>query len=77
MANKAYQYRVYPTEEQKVMLAKTFGCVRMVYNYYLEQRMTKYRQEKLSISYAQCTKDMTRLKKEKVFLREVDSIALQ
>jgi len=59
------------------MFAKTFGCVRMVYNYYLEQRITKYRNEKLSISYTQCARDLTKLKKEKTFLHEVDSIALQ
>ena len=34
MANKAYQFRIYPTEEQKLLFAKTFGCVRLMYNYY-------------------------------------------
>ena len=29
---RAYKYRIYPTEEQKVLLAKTFGCCRFVYN---------------------------------------------
>ena len=29
---KAYKYRIYPTDEQKVLFAKTFGCVRYVYN---------------------------------------------
>jgi len=77
MANKVYQYRAYPTEEQKVMLIKTFGCVRMIYHYYLEQRITKYRKEKLSISYTQYARDLTKLNKEKALLHEVDSIALQ
>ena len=39
---KAYKYRLYPTEEQKIQLAKTFGCVRFVYNYYLEKKMELY-----------------------------------
>ena len=36
--NKAYKFRIYPNEEQKVMFSKTFGCTRMIYNYYLEKR---------------------------------------
>ncbi|WP_155891045.1 helix-turn-helix domain-containing protein, partial [Ectobacillus panaciterrae] len=32
MANKAYKFRIYPTAAQCVLLAKTFGCVRFVYN---------------------------------------------
>jgi len=32
---KAYRYRIYPTDEQKVLLAKTFGCCRWFYNYSL------------------------------------------
>ena len=35
---RAYKYRIYPTDEQKVLFAKTFGCVRVVYNCDLEQR---------------------------------------
>ncbi|MBL1210012.1 helix-turn-helix domain-containing protein, partial [Geminocystis sp. GBBB08] len=32
---KAYRYRIYPTPEQKVLLAKSFGCCRWFYNYAL------------------------------------------
>ena len=46
MANKAYKFRIYPTEEQKLLSAKTFGCVRLVYNYYLEQKIKLYQKEK-------------------------------
>ncbi|ERI05089.1 hypothetical protein HMPREF0083_05803 [Aneurinibacillus aneurinilyticus ATCC 12856] len=38
MANKAYKFRLYPTGEQKQLLAKTFGCVRFVYNKMLAER---------------------------------------
>lgn len=31
--NRAIQYRAYPTEEQAVLLGKTFGCVRFVWNH--------------------------------------------
>lgn len=29
---KTYKYRIYPNKEQKVQMAKTFGCARFVYN---------------------------------------------
>jgi len=39
MANKAYKFRLYPTKEQEQLLAKTFGCVRFVYNQMLAERI--------------------------------------
>ena len=33
MADRAYKFRIYPNDEQKILFAKTFGCVRMVYNH--------------------------------------------
>ena len=44
--NKAYKFRIYPNEEQKVLLAKTFGCVRLVYNYYLDCKIKAYEKDK-------------------------------
>lgn len=38
--NRAIKYRAYPTEEQKVLLAKTFGCVRFVWNHMLTDAQT-------------------------------------
>ncbi|HIT38397.1 MAG TPA: helix-turn-helix domain-containing protein [Candidatus Onthousia faecipullorum] len=32
---KAYKFRLYPTDEQKVLINKTLDCKRSVYNYYL------------------------------------------
>ncbi|MDE5757335.1 MAG: helix-turn-helix domain-containing protein [Allobaculum sp.] len=32
MANKAFKFKIYPNAEQRIMLAKTFGCVRFIYN---------------------------------------------
>ncbi|MFR7795239.1 helix-turn-helix domain-containing protein, partial [Anaerobutyricum hallii] len=29
VANRAYKFRIYPNDEQKILFAKTFGCVRM------------------------------------------------
>ena len=75
--NKAYKFRIYPNTEQKVMFSKTFGCTRMVYNYYLEKRIKVYEEEKKTFSYTKCANDLTMLKKEKEFLQDVDSISLQ
>lgn len=75
--NKAYKFRIYPNQQQKVLLAKTFGSVRLVYNHYLDMKMKAYQQTQKSISYKQCAADLVAFKKENDFLKEVDSIALQ
>ena len=59
------------------MLSKTFGCTRMIYNYYLDKRIKLYEKEKITFGYTKCANDLTILKKEKEFLKEVDSISLQ
>jgi len=74
---KAYKFRIYPTQEQALLLCKTFGCVRYVYNYYLDKRRTIYKDTGASFAYKQCSADLTHLKKEYPWLREPDSIALQ
>lgn len=40
--NKAYKFRLYPTEEQAHLIRKTFGCVRFVYNKMLAERKEIY-----------------------------------
>ena len=77
MANRAFEFRIYPNRAQKELLAKTFGCVRLVYNHYLDRKKQLWEESKQSMSYNACAKDLTSLKKEKEFLKEVDSIALQ
>ena len=59
------------------MLSKTFGCTRMIYNHYLDKRIKLYEEEKITFGYTKCANDLTSLKKEKEFLKEVDSISLQ
>ena len=79
MANKAYKFRIYPNDEQKVLFAKTFGCVRMVYNHWLDRKIKQYEENKTAVTYTVCAKEMAELKKteEYAFLREVDSVSLQ
>lgn len=43
---KAYKFRIYPTEEQEIFFAKSFGCVRKVYNLMLSDRMKAYEETK-------------------------------
>ena len=59
------------------MLAKTFGCSRFVYNYFLAMRKGRYEDCRETISYNRCAKELTQLKKDHAFLKEVDSVALQ
>jgi putative transposase len=41
--HQAYRVRIYPTEDQTIILAKTFGCCRLIYNLALEQRREFWR----------------------------------
>lgn len=43
---KAYKFRIDPTEEQKIFFAKSFGCVRKVYNLMLDDRIKAYEETK-------------------------------
>ena len=74
---KAFKYRIYPNKNQRILIAKTFGCCRFVYNTYLAKRIEIYESSKETFSYVQCANDMKKLKSEKEWLKEVDSTALQ
>ena len=79
VANSAYKFRIYPNDEQKILFAKTFGCVRMVYNHWLDRKIRQYEENKTNVIYTICAKEMAAMKKteEYGFLKKVDSIALQ
>lgn len=74
---RSYKYRIYPNKTQKELIHKTFGCVRFVYNYYLNKRIEKYEKEKITFNFYDCSKDLTQLKKEFEWLKEPDKDALQ
>ena len=57
--NKAFKYRFYPTAEQKVMLAQTFGCVRVVYNTLLDWRGKEYTLNGVKINYNHTSAKLT------------------
>ena len=74
---KAYKYRLYPNQVQAELIQKTFGCVRYVYNHFLEERITVYKEHGESRTFFQQNKALTELKQELDWLREPDKNALQ
>lgn len=74
---KSYKFRIYPNEKQRELIAKTFGCARFVYNYYLDKKIKLYEESKQSMNFYACCFDLTLLKKEIEWLKEVDACALQ
>ena len=74
---KAYKYRIYPNSEQRIQIAKTFGCCRFVYNQTLAYRKDIYEKEKKSVSKTDCNNYCNReLKKNYEWLKEADKFAL-
>ena len=74
---KSYKFRLYPNKEQEVLIQKTFGCVRFVYNQCLEYKMDKYNNEGITLSRFDMYNYKNRiLKTEYQWLKEVDKCAL-
>lgn len=71
MTNRAIKYRAYPTTEQSIKFAKTFGCCRKVYNLMLSDKIESY---KSTGKFAAVTP--AKYKKDYPYLKEVDSLAL-
>ncbi|MEF9921113.1 MAG: RNA-guided endonuclease TnpB family protein, partial [Erysipelotrichaceae bacterium] len=69
--NKAYKFRIYPNTEQQILFAKTFGCVRFVYNRMLSDKINHYEKTKENLY---CYP--SQYKSEFEWLKEVDSLAL-
>jgi putative transposase len=76
---KAYKYRLYPTEEQVDLLAKTFGCCRYVYNWALRQKTDAYYQRGERLSSHDLSLALTALKQQvpTSWLNEVASVPMQ
>ncbi len=75
----AYRCRAYPDEVQQQVLARTFGCVRVVWNRMLAGRQARWQTERAGTSYAETDRLLTELKKDPdlAFLSEVSSVPLQ
>jgi len=68
---KAYKYRVYPTKEQEILIQKTFGCVRFMYN-----RLLADSQEEYKVNGKGKIFTPAKYKEEFQWLKDVDSMAL-
>jgi putative transposase len=77
IVNKAYKFRIYPSKEQEILIAKTIGCSRFVFNHFLAKWNDTYKATGKGLTYNSCSSQLTQLKKELVWLKEVDSIAIQ
>ena len=75
--NKSFKVRIYPTKEQQVLLEKTFGASRFVYNHFLKLKHCLYQEFKIKITYNHTSKMLTELKRQKQWLRVPDKWALQ
>lgn len=69
--NRAYKFRIYPDSEQHIMFAKTFDCVRFIYNRMLSDKIKHYEETKQKLNNTPA-----QYKKEFEWLKEVDSLAL-
>ncbi len=73
---KAYKYRLYPNKEQRIYLAKNFGCSRFIYNQILADRIKSYEENKDLDVKKMKYPTPAQYKKEFEWLKEVDSLAL-
>ena len=76
---RGLKFRFYPTPEQEIALAKTFGSVRYVYNWALDMRTKGWYEQQERINYAETSAALTKIKKKPEFgwLNEVSSVGLQ
>ncbi|WP_267418642.1 IS200/IS605 family element RNA-guided endonuclease TnpB [Bacillus sp. GC_Bacil_1] len=77
LVNKAYKFRIYPNKEQEILIAKTIGCSRFVFNHFLGMWNDTYKETGKGLTYNACSAQLPQLKIELEWLKEVDSIAIQ
>ncbi|WP_089172428.1 IS200/IS605 family element RNA-guided endonuclease TnpB [Bacillus cereus] len=77
LVNKAYKFRIYPNKEQEILIVKTIGCSRFVFNYFLGMWNDTYKETGKGLTYNACSAQLPQLKIELEWLKEVDSIAIQ
>lgn len=74
---RSYRYRIYPNKKQSDLINKHIGCCRFIYNLALETKNNAYVTHKKSLSCFELMRQLTDLKKEHEWLREVCSQSLQ
>lgn len=74
---RAYKYRIYPSDEQRIMFAQFLGCCRLVYNWALNVRKEAYEKDKSFVKYRELQDRLVHeLKEDKPFLRDANSQSL-
>ena len=77
MIYKAYKFRMYPTKEQEVLINKTIGSSRFIYNYYLDKKQMLYKEYNINYNIKDMKKDLIPLYSEYPWLKEIDSMSLR
>ncbi|MDP4099261.1 IS200/IS605 family element RNA-guided endonuclease TnpB [Paenibacillus sp. P96] len=77
LVHKAYRFRIYPNQDQIVLINKTLGCSRFVFNHFLALWNEVYHSTGKGLSYNKCSAKLTTLKQELVWLKEPDKFSLQ
>ena len=75
--NKSFKIRIYPNKEQQILINKTFGYTRFLYNFMLNLKQKLYKNFKINLNYYNMSKILTELKKHKLWLKEADAVSLQ
>jgi putative transposase len=77
MMFKSFKYRLYPNQEQQVLMSKHFGCVRFIFNWALAIKIETYENEKKNVSLFDLCKKLPELKQEYEWLNDVNAQSLQ
>lgn len=72
LRNRAYKFRLYPTKDQEILIMKTFGCARFIYNISLAKKKINNK-----LSCYDLIKEIPSLYEEYPFLKEVDFCSLR
>ena len=75
--NKSFKVKIYPNQKQQILIDKTFGQVRYIYNFMLNLKQKLYNYYGILLNYNNMSKILTELKKHKIWLCEVDKCSLQ
>lgn len=74
---KAYKFRMYPSDDQRVLLNQFLGSSRFIYNHYLDYKDKIYKEENRNVSLSDLKKDLINLQVEYPWLKEMDSCILR
>ncbi|MGF7535691.1 RNA-guided endonuclease TnpB family protein [Bacillus mexicanus] len=77
LRHRAYKFRIYPTKEQQILIHKTFGSCRFLFNHFLHEWNQTYEKTGKGLSYNACANQLPQLKNTYIWLKEIDSTALQ